>query len=312
VLLIAAAGVGAIVLGLALLCGGGATAGGTDVWDVAPAPDGKTVYFMMGSRTQFSLRALDLISGRATTVHEFEVYAGNLVCHPGGNWLLLMEQAARSRGQIWRLERATRQLTPFVVSSMSDSSPSISPDGKTVTFARAVRQYGRGFGGVGWADADVWAGACKLAASHRQLTHLKAKWVGAAAFLPDGHRAVVTIDTMSSMDLYLLNLGDGAMQRITHGGSHNRDPCVDRDGSTVVFVAASTRTYQSELFRMRPDGTGVRQLTRMHSQCTTPRFLPNSQSVVFVLGGREIWRVDSDGTNLRKLLPSEATASGSH
>lgn len=284
---------------LGLLGGYGNHSDRSSLWGLAPAPDGKTVYFVAGPPARCNVLALDLASGNTRVVSKLEKYVGDPVCSQEGKWLLLTGGAAGGRGQIVRLDLMSGKVKPFVVSAASDTAPSLSRDNETLAFVQYVRQYRHGFGGAGWTDGDVWVGKIR-SRSYRQVTQEKAIWIGSGVFLPDDRHLMLSMDTGGKMNLYLLDLANGTMKQLTHVGDHNRDPALSPDGTMVVFSSDRAEKYCSELWRMRPDGSGAQQITHLGRRCREAKFLPNGRSVVFLID-HEIWRADVDGTNLRKL-----------
>jgi Tol biopolymer transport system component len=70
----------------------------------------------------------------------------------------------------------------------------------------------------------------------------------------------------------------------------------------VVYVSAASST--SDLWIMRPDGSGARQLTNAGINYR-PRTSPDGRYLLFTRSGsdniRRIWRMDMDGNNLRQI-----------
>ncbi len=269
----------------------------------APSPDGKTIYFSEGTESECAIKALDLASGAIRVAAKFKKSVGEPICSPNGKWLLFSGGTDGTREQIERFDLANGKLQPFIVSSFSDSSPSLSPDGKTVAFTRYCRQRPRPYGYTAWSDADVWAGPLPLGPFH-QVTHKKAIWYSPGAFLSDRKHVIVSRDMGDGTEhLYQIDIISNRMKQITKSRQHNQDPTVSPDGKVVLFISDGVDQYHSELWKMNPDGSSVKQVTYTGGRPREPRFLPDSHSLIFRMGGG-IWRVDLNGSNLKKLYPS--------
>ena len=105
-----------------------------------------------------------------------------------------------------------------------------------------------------------------------------------------------------------------------HDGATGRAVTADADGSAPEFVAPGLGyTYMARLsptndrvvfsgpargYRLvvaaLPDGKPV-ELTPDHTDCFVPQFTPDGKTVVFVRRDGDVYRVDADGKNLRRL-----------
>jgi TolB protein len=79
-------------------------------------------------------------------------------------------------------------------------------------------------------------------------------------------------------------------------------------GSNGRIVFGSLRTGTQALFTMKPDGSGVRQLTHFGTnfQTAVPSWSPDGAHVVFQAGPdfreRDIWVIDADGSNAHRVF----------
>ena len=114
---------------------------------------------------------------------------------------------------------------------------------------------------------------------------------------------------------------DGTKMVFTvHDGATGRALVADADGSAPGFVApALGYTYMARLspttdrvvfsgpargYRLLvaalPDGKPV-ELTPDHPECFVPQFTPDGKTIVFVRRDGDVYRVDADGKNLKRL-----------
>lgn len=92
-------------------------------------------------------------------------------------------------------------------------------------------------------------------------------------------------------------------------------PRVSPDGTRIVYVLSRAdlkrSVYDTDLWFVRTDGTGGRQLTHSESSDNNPRWSPDGKSIAFLSdrdGGRaSVWIIDPDGGEARRLT-SEPTA----
>ena len=72
-------------------------------------------------------------------------------------------------------------------------------------------------------------------------------------------------------DLFVLDLATGETLQLTEGGGNDEAPSWSPDGRMIIF--ASDRTGVSQLYLIRPDGTGLVQLTKTGNNAA-PRWSP--------------------------------------
>lgn len=133
-----------------------------------------------------------------------------------------------------------------------------------------------------------------------------AQYLSHVSLTGDGKRLVLAASYHSFRDLYLLELGSGALARLTDNREGNFDPSLAADGDTVVF--ASSRDGDSELYAMALPAAmpaqppPVTRLTAFHRDDFTPALGPRQQ-VAFVSdreGVDRVFVVHADGTGLRR------------
>lgn len=91
-------------------------------------------------------------------------------------------------------------------------------------------------------------------------------------------------------------------------------PRVSPDGTRVVYVVSRAdlkrSVYDTDLWLVRTDGTGGRQLTFSESSDNNPHWSPDGKRIAFLSdreGGRNaIWLIDPDGGEARKLTDEPA------
>lgn len=86
------------------------------------------------------------------------------------------------------------------------------------------------------------------------------------------------------------------------------NPQISPDGTRIVFVSTQFNMEEgkadSNLFMIRSDGTGLRQLTYDPAEDSHPRWSPDGQTILFVSmrnEGSQVWLLPADGGEARQL-----------
>ncbi|HVO34258.1 MAG TPA: Ig-like domain-containing protein [Gemmatimonadales bacterium] len=107
-------------------------------------------------------------------------------------------------------------------------------------------------------------------------------------------------------DLYILDFDSGAIRRLTHDSATVRSPSfVGPGGDQIVFE--SSKTGKAQIYVMKTDGTGRRQLTQGDVPNTQPDVSPDGRKVVYASvrdRNYDIFEMNLDGTGERRLATS--------
>ncbi|MBI3030466.1 MAG: PD40 domain-containing protein [Candidatus Rokubacteria bacterium] len=154
------------------------------------------------------------------------------------------------------------------------------------------------------------------------------------AVSPDGSRIVFTSLREGDLDLYAMDADGTNVRRLTEGKGYDGGPFFSWDGRSIVYRSARPETRQEieeyealltqglvrprrlEIFRMRWDGTGVRQVTKNGAANFAPFMHPNGQQIIFSSNlhdptGRTfaLYLVNADGSGLERVTYAESFAS---
>lgn len=188
---------------------------------------------------------------------------------------------------------------------VNDQAPAWSPDGTQIVFV-STRDGGEPEIYVMQADGS----------NQVRLTTTDA-WVSdhTPSWSPDGEHIVFSSDRVSyeNYELFRMRADGTHVTRLTttEEGVDDNAPEYSPDGSRIVF--SSTRNgHQHDLFTMRPDGSDVRRLGGDPMlDDVFPHWTSDGATVLFeTFAGPEgrpsgdIWRIDSDGTDRRRLSTS--------
>ena len=154
------------------------------------------------------------------------------------------------------------------------------------------------------------------------------------AISPDGKRIVFTSLRGGDLDLYTMSVDGADVRRLTDAPGYDGGAFYSWDGRFIVFRAARPETraelgeYREllgrslvrprrlEIYVMRADGTGLRQVTRNGAANFAPFMVPAGEQIVFSSnlhdpGGRSfaLYLVNADGAGLERVTYAESFAS---
>ena len=125
----------------------------------------------------------------------------------------------------------------------------------------------------------------------------------APSWAPDGRRMVFVSDRTGTPQLYILDTETGTEQRITYQGSYNASPAWSPTGEWIAYVARTGRA-NLELYLIDPVSLYTYPLVLHERVDQDPTWSPDGRKVAFASdrrGDRDIYTIDRDGQNLRRL-----------
>jgi len=244
------------------------------------SPDGSWIAYSSSTLTGFPELRLVRADGSGDHALAWRNGGSGLAWTPDGREIVFAEL------QVWRTFSIFGDLSAVDPASgrvrrltrgVRASDPDVSPDGRTVVFARKLGDrsdlFTVGIDGRGLkrltrsAEAVEWSGphfsprgdaivAARLlpggwldlvrvdpeTGAVAQLTQDRAKDVE-PTFTPDGETVVFRSDRDGVSNLYALRLADRSLRRVTNLESGAFEPCVSPDGRTVAFSSYSSRGY---------------------------------------------------------------------
>jgi Tol biopolymer transport system component len=226
---------------------------------------------------------------------------------PDGTWLVYSARMRPHTSALLRLDLATGVVDTLPAGCRSDLTyPSISPDGSWIA------AVGRCRGPDQTTDALY-----TLRADGSDLREIVAGDVGGtpAAWAPDGLSLAFEHEPQPGRRAISVAGADGAGTRVVaEGGS----PAWSPDGKWIAFLHGGDHSWERDIYVIRPDGTGRRQVFVNPGARTHPRpgripegrptgplvWSPDSRWIVFARGydaGTSIWRVDAESGNVRRV-----------
>ena len=181
-------------------------------------------------------------------------------------------------------------------SKAQEYAPAWSPDARRIAYV----SYRDGNGEIYVMNADG-SGA-------RRLTRHAAEDLS-PAWSPDGRRIAFAANRGGGYDVYVMRADGRRVERLTRLGA-SYSPAWSPDGRTIVFSSSGRTPENPELWSIRPDGAGLRRLTRTKGDAHTlgddgfPSWSPDGRTIVFSsnrTGNGELWTMRPDGSGQRRL-----------
>lgn len=150
----------------------------------------------------------------------------------------------------------------------------------------------------------------------RQRTYFQTTGLGTVQpnFSPDGKRVVFVSDKDAGHpQIYIMNFGGGALQRVTKNDWPESSPSFSKQGDKIIFVRNLREFPQSnQIFSMNVDGTGETQLSHIGDAgeaivIENASISPDGTQILFTsnLGnegfGNRNYLMNADGSNVRRL-----------
>ena len=262
------------------------------------AADGQSLFFhsqRQGGRWSVWRVNLDGTNPQRITPPDFDAFTP--MTSLDGKMLVLTRLRGERR-QIEVMELSTGKLTPLTMEATDHWNPSISPDGRQVVYHRVTP-------GLVIPNVERWGAP---PGTDLELLRLAGAF---PAFSPDGKRLALVGD-LSRLDHMKT---DGSGRKTIFAGqprglfsttwAHQDERIAFAVGG--VFAGAGAEV---DLMTVRPDGSGLRQLTRQTGNNGFPSFSPDGKQLVFRSGRRSnknLYLLNSDGTGLRQLTQGEWT-----
>jgi TolB protein len=139
-----------------------------------------------------------------------------------------------------------------------------------------------------------------------------------AVWSPDGKRLAFLREHRGGLALFVMDAGGTDVRRLTtpvpkDGPQMSRDmtPAWSPEGATIAF-ASDRASFETEIWRIDADGTGLRRLTRTAEHVTdvAPSWTPDGRWIYFSstrvsFFNPEVFRMRPDGTGVQRITRTE-------
>ena len=128
---------------------------------------------------------------------------------------------------------------------------------------------------------------------------------------PSGALVVFSADFDHTEGLWIASIDGKSIKKINMAltSDYISEPAWSPDGQQIAFVARDTNGVH-DIWVVRPDGTGLKQITSKGLNNIQPSWSPNSAQIVFTSnrgGSNDVWVMAADGSNSRRVttLPGQ-------
>jgi TolB protein len=263
-------------------------------WHPSWSPDGKLVVYEQAEFAPgFAARtgATPVLSPHASANSSFDFYrTDSCIAYLPDAQQLAMTNCFRNQKTLMVVNAdgsGLRKVFDATAQNASIVSPSWSPDGRYIAFALAPR-------GLGTRNP---ISSAQIALIHSDGSNLRMLTRGDnnnafPSFSPDGKHLVFRVLGAHMRGLRMVSLEDGKITTLTT--EWDNFPQWSPRGDRIVFT--SFRTGDFEIWSMRPDGSGLRQLTHDRGNDAHAIWSPDGTRILFT-SSRMGWRDDTGGVS---------------
>ena len=152
-----------------------------------------------------------------------------------------------------------------------------------------------------------------------------------ATISEDGKKIVFTSLRNGDLDIYSMDANGRHVKQLTHELGYDGGPFFSPDRKWIVYRAYHPKTEQEisdykellkrnlvrpttlEIWIMKADGSGKRQLTNLNAASFAPSFFPDGKRIIFAtnlgstggMGNFELYAINLDGTGLERITFSD-------
>lgn len=192
-------------------------------------------------------------------------FIGNVISpsfSPDGERILFANRAGEGPTSLWTIDNTGENADLLYAGPNTIVAADWSPNGETIAFAMAVERQDEYEIFLMGADGS----------NVRQLTRGLAGIGGSLDWSPDGKYLLIHAGPEGGKDIFRIDIEAQTAAQLTDGGN-NASASYSPDGQWIAFNSLRNND-QADIFIMRPDGTGVRQVTSNPEPDWQPQWEP--------------------------------------
>jgi len=192
---------------------------------------------------------------------------------------------------IYWVDLKTGEKRPIVEDGLHNFTPSFSPDGQWVAFTRSLQ-----------GNTEIFK-INRRGGAPVQLTH-NDKIDANPAWSPNGREIAFTSDRAGTAQIYIMDADGGNVRRVSREGLSNDGAAWNPEGNRIAYAHRNEGGQRFDIAVTDLTTEETRLLTGPPGSNEAPSFSPDGRHIVFEStrdGGSQIWVIDTDGGNLRKL-----------
>ena len=275
------------------------------------SPEGKEIAFAdegvvkPSSRINSSkISAVDVSTGQRRIITKIDAVQPNW--SPHGNRIAYQGRRNGAQRDIWTIPAGGGEPVEVTNDAAMDWNPVWSPDGTYLYFVSDRA------GSMNLWRVPIQEETGKVLGSPEAIT-TPSPYISHLSFSRDGRRMVYA-NVVTSGNLQrvgfdpLREIVVGQPVWITQGSRVAFVPHLSADGEWLAFDTQTDK--QEDIFVVRRDGTGMRQLTDDAYKDRAPRWSPDGKRIVFFsdrTGKWEIWMINADGSGLQQITHATGT-----
>lgn len=242
----------------------------------APAGGGPAAPKKSAQKRTAKLTTIAIDGSEKRVIHETTAGLEAPNWSPDGKWLV-----CNGGGSLWRIAadgRGQPEQIPTGDVKNANNDHVLSPDGKTIYFSAGAHIY-----------AVPFAGGPPRRVSNEQAPERQFKYYLHGVSPDEKTLAYVGAeaaggDAFGRLDLYTIPAAGGPDTRLTNTPAPDDGPEYSPDGKWIYFNSELNAKIpgHAQCYRMRPDGTGIEQLTHDERVNWFPHISPDGKWIVYI------------------------------
>jgi Tol biopolymer transport system component len=249
-------------------------------------PDGQDIVFSSLHFSSFQLREIAADGGASWQLPVTATSVVDPAPAPDGRWMAFTE--LEDNWNIWRARLTPHGLGKpelFLSSSGRNHTPIYSPDGKHIAFVSDRS-----------GSPEIWL-ADENGLNLRKLTSLDTPWLGGTRWSPDGSTIIFDARTTGHSSIFTQRLAAGGPVAVVQDQYEERSPSWSHDGRSIYFN--SWRNGRLQTWRLSRIGGQLQPIGPLNANIALES--TDGRSIFFSTNNAEIWKCNTDGSDLQRL-----------